>query len=182
MNMLSVGESRPKKWKPLAWVIQLIEKTDHSHSFTSWRDHDLDIRKVAEARGGGCRILTNITFKHGAQVMTIYQYKISDKSLREAEKFIWDQLAKPYGCKHILGLLLMRAGLTKGNPFKDQNYSQICVELSIKMVCIALQIDIPEGVEDWGLREMHDFNEENYFKGLCEKASQEKIDRINRKR
>lgn len=180
-EIISIGESQPKEFKVFAAGIKFVEGTDHTHSFTSWRDNLLDVRKVAEARGGGCRFLTNIQFKHENEVVRIYQYKITPERLKKAEKYIWEQLAKPYGNMHILGLLLMRAKLTEGNIFKDGEYSQICVELSVRMICIALDIDVPKNVENWGLREMHEFNEGNYEKGLCEKASQEKIDSINGK-
>lgn len=176
---LSIGESKPKSVKLFAELIKLVERTDHTHSFVSWKDTRLVIRKVAEAKGGGCRILTNSQFKNDAQVVRIYQYKISKENLMLAEKFLWDQLAKPYGFKHILGLLLMRACFLKSNPFKDGDYSQICVELSVKMICLALGIKIPDNVENWGLREAQMFNKKNADEGLCEIASQEKIDRIN---
>ena len=44
MLTLSIGESRPHKWKLFAWLIELVEKTDHTHSFASWKDPEEILR------------------------------------------------------------------------------------------------------------------------------------------
>jgi len=186
MKTLSVGESRPKKSRLLAKLIMMVEGTDHSHSFISWKDEDLGIRKVAEARGAGARVVTNHTFKHENHVVRIYHYKIGPEKLKELEAWVWNHLAKPYGVKHLVGLLVMRLknsffrliGSEKRakNAQKDGDFSMICVELSAKAVELATGVDLPGEVEDYGLIEMHEINEEIGLPVL-----QEKIDRINGK-
>ena len=186
MVKLSIGESRPKKFKLLAWLIMKVEGIDHSHSFITWRDHDIDVRKVAEARGSGGRIITNHQFKEENEVVNVYYYYIPEDKMKELEKWIWENM-RPYGFKHILGILVMRTcsaikrifGCDKRckNPFKDGTYSQICVELSSRAIQLAKDVDLPGDVEDYGLLEMHDINEE-YSEG---KADQAKLDKINGK-
>jgi hypothetical protein len=185
--ILSIGESRPKKWKVGAQLIKLVEGTDHTHSFVSWRDPGLNIRKVAEARGGGGRIVINTQFKAENEVVRIFQYKISEEKAKELEIWIWKNMG-PYGYKHMIGLGLMRLenwvrnalGLAAtGNRFKDGAYSQVCVELTAKALELALNTDFPGNAEDYGLLEMHRINFANYHNNLCDLASDEMIKDIN---
>lgn len=176
---LSIGESRPKKWKLFAWLIQLVEGVDHSHIFVSWKDKELGVRKVAEARGAGGRMISNHRFKDQNHVVMIYQYQIQPDKLEELEKWLWEVLG-PYGHKHIFGLLLMRVvsglGFKKQakNPFKDGTYSQICCELGARAIEKATGFDLPGDVEDYGLQEFQKLNR-RYGK----KVTQEKLNRIN---
>ena len=177
--ILSVGESEPKEFKPFSTGIRFVEKTDHTHSFTSWKDPRTGIRVVAEARGSGCRIVTNTQFKADNWVVRIYQYEIDPAKLIEFEKYVWEQMGRPYGYSHIMGLLSMRLGITDGNPFKDGEYSQICAELSVRAISKALDEPPPKGVENWGLRETHAWNSHNFASGRCDLATPDKIDQIN---
>lgn len=171
----------------MSFLIKLIEGTDHSHSFISWRDPHIDVRKVAEARGAGGRIVTNIKFKKDNEVTAIFQYQIPRDKLDELEKWVWENLGA-YGYKQILGILYMRIMMAVGlrkkahNPFKDGLYSQICVELSARAIEKATGQDLPGEIEDYGLIEMADINRENEIRNICKSASKELIDRINGKK
>lgn len=180
--ILSVGESRPKKWKPGAALIKAFEGTDHTHSFVSWKDQRLGIRKVAEARGSGGRIVTNHQFKAENEVVRIYQYTIEQAKLDELEIWIWENL-RPYGYRHLIGLAEMRIrrlwDKKAVNRLKDGDYSLICVEMTAKAIQLALGMDFPGDVEDYGLREMHEINVANYKNGLCAIAPPEMIRMIN---
>ena len=75
---------------------------------------------------------------------------------------------------------VVRKGLIKsdkkaGNPFKDGKYSQICVEAGARVIELSKKVNMPGNIEDYGLREFHDFVKEH-----GKKVPQEKIDRINR--
>jgi len=186
--ILSIGESHPKKWKIGAAVIKAVEGTDHTHSFVSWRDEHLDIRKVAEARGGGGRIVINEQFRQENEIVRIFQYDITEDKLKELETWIWKNM-KPYGYKHNLGLGIMRLGNRllqifgskeiAQNPFKDGLFSQICVELTARSISLATGLKLPGNIEDYGLREMHEFNFEMYRQEKCSMASDMLIGQIN---
>ena len=125
-TIVSIGESKPKKFKIMSALIKLVERTDHTHSFASWKDPRTSIRAVGEARGSGCRVVTNHHFKHENEVVRIYQYEMTNDQLLRFEKFIWERLGRPYAFKQLVGLLLMRLKLTKNNIFRDGDFSQIC--------------------------------------------------------
>lgn len=180
---VSVGFSRPKKWKLFSAAIMLTEGTHFSHSFISWHCENIDRRKVYEAVGSGSRKISNTRFKDKALVTDIFQFEVGKETLFKIDQFTHDEAGTPYGFKHIVGLAIMRAtnsfyrliGSSKriGNIFKDDKYSQICVEAGTYVLAEA-GIPLPENVEDFGMREFYDFAATHGIK-----VTQEKIDRIN---
>lgn len=163
MPTLSIGESKPKKWKPLASLIMLIEGTDHSHSFVSYKDSRLPkVRYVAEARGSGFRVISNHHFKRENHVVRIFQYEVDQITLDEIHMEIHLLLAKPYSYKQLIGLLIMRIAkmftIRIPNPFKDGKFSLICVEASARALFKAIKRILPSTIEDYGLKEMHGLN------------------------
>ena len=175
---LSIGESRPHGWKPLSFLIMLIEGTDHSHSFVSWKDPKLKVRKVAEAKRSGGRLCSNFEFKRLNEVVRIHKYYVSQKQIYEIEKFIWVNL-RGYAFKQLIGICLMRIAMLFGfrisNPFRDGNNSMICVELSSNVISMAKGLDM--AVEDIGMKEASALN----TKYRDSFATQDEIARINRK-
>lgn len=176
---LTIGESRPKKWKPLSWLIMLVERTDHSHAFVSWKDEKIGVRKVAEARGSGGRICSNFEFKRVNEVINCHYYYVPQEKIDEIEKFIWVNL-RGYAFKQLIGIALMRIAMIFGirihNIFGDGNKSMICVELSSNVLAIAK--DLKLHIEDIGMKEAHELN----LKHRDGFASQDKIDQINKKK
>lgn len=186
MNKISIGFSKPHKWKPLAWLIKLVEGTEYSHVFVTWHCTNINRRKVFEAVGSGIRILSNVNFKKGAEVVEIYQFYVDDETLFKIEQEAHDMTGKPYGYKAILGLAIMRTFNffnrlfrlkgRQGNPFKDGDYSQVCVEAAGMALKHIIKY-MPDEIENYGLIEINNLVSEH-----GEKAPQELIDRINKKR
>jgi hypothetical protein len=182
--IMSIGFSRPKDWKPVAEAIMGFEDTDFSHVFVTWKCTNIDRRKVYEAVGSGSRKISNTRFKEANYVVDIFQFEISCDDLFKIDQMTHDQAGTPYGYKHLLGLMIMRVqnyfhrllktGKRTGNPFKDGNYSQICVEAGAYVVELAEGIDMPGDIEDYGLKEFYDFVSKH-----GRRVKQEKLDRIN---
>lgn len=179
----SIGESKSKGFKIFSWLVEKIEGVNHSHIFISWKD-SMGLRWVAEARGGGIRIVSNVEFKQSNTVVNIYQYPCNEDQFERAITYIWEESHKDYGYLQIVGLLWMRLGnfaLRKfnvkskfTNPFRDGDFSQICCEFGINTVSESLGVEPPEFVENYGLIETREFNFEH---GLM--AAKELINRIN---
>lgn len=160
---LYIGESRPKRWKPVAWLIMLVEGTDHSHSFICWKDKRVQVTKYAEAIDSGGRITSEKRFLKKNHIVRAYEYSVSTEKMLELERWLWQSLG-PYSKKHILGLLWMRIVSALGfkkeakNPFKDGEYSQVCIELTARALQKIEGVDLPGEIEDYGLLQMQDFN------------------------
>lgn len=180
--ILSIGESHPKHWKPGAAIIKAVEGLDHTHSFVSWHDEILDIRKVGEARGGGGRIVANKQFRAENLVVRVFQYEISQEQAKALEIWMWGNLM-PYGYKHMLGLGLLRLerlwNSKAQNRLKDGGFSMVCVELTARAIEAALKVDLAGDIEDYGLKEVHNINMQNLANKLCSLASDELVAQIN---
>lgn len=185
MNKLSVGESKPHKWKIGAAGIMAVECTDHSHTFISWKDQ-LGLRWVAEAKGSGVRMVSNIEFKQVNQVTNIFDYEVTDEQLNKAIRFVWTNLPVKYAFKQIAGLFEMRivnflyrcvgSKRRANNRFRDGDFSQICSEFAVRTVETATGVKAPGILENYGLIETHAFNMKH-----GKQKEQAIIDKINNK-
>lgn len=184
MTTFSVGESKPKKFKLFAALIMWFEGTKYSHVFITWKDN-LGLRWVAEAKGSGIRMLSNKQFKEKASVVNIYNYDSNQVGINKLTEYSWQNMAKSYGYAQIYGLLEMRVlnKLYRGlgskrkaiNRFTDGEASQICCEFAIRCIEAATGATLVNGdLEQWGLREMQEFNLKN-----GNKQPKLKIDKIN---
>jgi hypothetical protein len=178
MHKVSIAFSRPRKFNLISKLIMLVEGTNYSHTFVSWKDHDIDRRKVFEAVGAGVRIIGAKIFKKKSLIIDIYHFQVDEETIRWLEQYSHDQSGKPYGYKHIMGLLIMRAynffGVKIANPYKDGHFSQICVEAGAYVIEKTENIDLPGDIEDYGLVEY-----KNFVKDHGVKLSDEKVREIN---
>jgi hypothetical protein len=184
MTNLSILKTKPKEFKLLAWLIMKIEGTSFSHVAISYVDESMDIRYVAEARGGGIRILSNTQFKQDNFIVSGSHYECDLDRIKAAHKYIYNQLAKNYDKKMLLGLGVMRLKIllckilkcekAPSNPFKNGDYSQVCCELGLNVIKLVKDVVLPIDIEDCGLKE---FNRIDLKHGTP--IPQEKIDKIN---
>lgn len=183
---LSIGFSKPKKWKPLAWLIMAVGGTTYSHTFVTWKCTAIDRRKVFEAVGSGVRILSNVTFKDQAEIVKLYSFEVSEDRIGEIEKLAHDMAGTSYGTKALVGIAIMKIFnffnelfKLKGrqsNPFKDGSKSNVCIEAGARMLFTALGKPIPQGIEGFDLKEY-----EELIHSLGKEVPQSKIDKINGK-
>lgn len=178
MREISIGFSTRKKWALGSWLIRKVEKTEFSHTFISWKDEEIDRRKIFEAIGSGVRLIGNVVFKQKAKVIDLYDFEVPEEVFFWIEQYTHDQSGKPFGYKHIYGLFVMRIfgafGVKIKNPYKDGDYSQICVESGAYIIEKGLKVDLPGDIEDYGLREYFDF-----VSKYGNKVPKEKIEEIN---
>ena len=165
--ILSVGESKPRKKKLFSSLTMWFEDVDHSHVFVSWKD-DLGLRWVAEARGTGVRMLSNVEFKKDNILVNIYDYETDHVGIDSLIEYAWYNMGIYYGFKQIYGLFEMRIlstiysalGINKKakNRFVDGYGSLICNEFASGCLTAGAGIVIEEDIEQWGLKEMRYFN------------------------
>jgi len=181
VKSFSVGRSYPKKFKAFAYALK--KEFGASHEFVTWKD-DLGLRWVAEARGGGVRMLSNVEFKEINFITDLYEYEVEDEDFKNVITYLWSSMSKKYGTKQIAGLAIMRGlntfskavrwGRKFTNWFRDGDFSLICCELSLNSVRIGKKITLPSNVENYDLDDSRKFHEKW---GII--APEDKIKRIN---
>lgn len=180
----TIGESQPKKKKIFSELIKWFEGTKHSHVFVSWKDEN-GLRWVAEAKGSGIRMVSNVQFKSEVEIVNIYHYEVDQDGIDKVTKYIWSKLAHKYGFKQIYGLAEMRVlnkiyrslGLKRKakNRFTDGDASQICCEFGVRTAEVVLKKElVDESLEQWGLIETAKFTNKT-----GKKAPIELLNRIN---
>ena len=184
MFIVSIGFSRPRRWKIIAQLIMWLGGTNYSHTFITWKCTAIKRRKVFEAVGSGLRILSNVTFKKEALVVELYRMEVSDEDIVKLEQLAHDMAATRYGFKALMGMLVVmsfnwfnRTFGIKGrqtNPFKDGKQSNVCIEICARALCELQKIPVPDDIESYMLCEFNAMTSK-----YAEKVPQEKIDRIN---
>lgn len=188
MATVSIGFSKPKKWKPLAASIMWIGGTEYSHTFVTWRCEEIDRRKVFEAVGSGIRILSNVTFKEHAIVVELYHFEVSAETLKEIEQMAHDMAGGAYGYKALIGIGITKIfnffnekvklkGRQTTNVFKDGDKSNVCIEAAARVLFKVLKRKLPDNIENYELDEYNKITRET-----GKKAPQKLLDRINGKK
>jgi len=182
---ISAGESRPRKKKLFSSLVMFVENTNYSHNFISWKDN-YNQRWVAELKGSGIKILSNIEFKKTSEIINIYTYECLEFEYEKGIRYIWKMSSLKYNILQIIGLAEMRIlnylarkfkiKSRKTNRFRDGEFSQICCEFMINTIKTAKGYTPKSDVESMGLKECQEYNL-RYGK----KTDKETIDRINGK-
>lgn len=156
--MIKVLLTRPKGFfKPISWLIRLCENTPFSHVCLSWDSHSLQRSLVYEAVGSGVRFLGSKQFLNHVDVVKSFYFPVGEDAKRVMIQFCVDQSGSSYSKCHLIGLGLMRLAKLFGkriaNPFKDGEYSQVCVEAIVRALKEA-GLDLGIDAEDSGLIEL----------------------------
>jgi len=169
MIYFAIGESRPKKAKIFSRLTEWFEGVGHSHIYVTWKDA-LGLRWVAEAKGTGVRMLSNVEFKEHNEIVNVYRYyPVNEDSIDLIIEYAWSMMGTQYGYKQIYGLLEMRLlnklyrglGIKKKaiNRFTDGDAAQICCEFAVRCIESGLDADlVGSDLEQWALLEMRNFN------------------------
>lgn len=178
MRTFQTGESYPKKFKIIAYLIKLIEG-GHSHTFVTWKDEG-GRRWISEARGGGGRVISNAEFKRDNLIVNVYDYETTEDRYEDVINYLWETSHSSYGKMQMIGLGIMRLmnflfGKWKRftNWFRNGEFSQICCERVIRAVMIT-GVSMPENPDNMALKETRKFNQK-----WGKMASNERIKRIN---
>lgn len=159
MKEIFACTSRSKKSFPImSWIIRFFEGTDGSHALIYW--HRKSGKKIAyQSTGHGVNFCGTHMLEANHEILHTAKFKVTDEGYDALLDFCIDNSDKPYSVKSIIGLAMMRAcsyfNIIISNPFKDGDYSQVCVETyvrSLKAAGIDLGID-PEIAGLWEVEE-----------------------------
>jgi hypothetical protein len=132
MFALTIGFSKPKKFKLLAWIIQKVEGTDFSHTYMKFHSDSLSRDLIYQASGLTVNFCGCTTFySEHVEVDSYVIYVTDEQRIRILQKAI-DLAGKSYGIKLLLGIGLVRFyamfGKKIANPFSNKE-TYVCSKL-----------------------------------------------------
>lgn len=146
------------KFPIVSWLIRAVEGTEFSHVLSSWHISSLERDIYYEATGSGVNFLSWKLVPEKYEIVEMYEFDADN--LKKVAQFCHDNAQRKYSKKQITGLAIMRLaklfGIKMANPFKDGDYSQICVETGALILNEAGVMDLPKDIEDYGLIEFRE--------------------------
>jgi len=134
MKNIILGFSRPKKWKPFAWLIMVAYKTSYDHVYIKFYSNTYQRNIIYQASKMMVNFVGSVVFESENIVVKEFQIQISDENYSSLMQFTIDNAGKPYSLKEIAGLALVKIssffGKTIENPFKEGTDEYVCSVLA----------------------------------------------------
>ena len=130
MEKIIIGFSRPKKWKPFAWLIMKGFGTPYDHVYVKFHSESLDRDIIYQASKMMINFMGTVLFNLENIVVAEFEIEISPESKKALMQFAVDNAGKPYSIKEAFGLGLVRIcelfGKKIKNPYKEGNSEYVC--------------------------------------------------------
>lgn len=131
---ITIGFSKPKTWKPFAWLIMVGYGIPFDHVYVKIDFPKIGTTAIYQASGTMVNFMAQDVFF--ANNVTLHEFVIplDDNSRANLMKFCIDNAGKPYGIKECFGLAWVRLNALVGrkiaNPFKADGSTYVCSELA----------------------------------------------------
>jgi hypothetical protein len=133
MEQIVVGFSKPKTFKPYAWLIMFGYGVPYSHVYVKLESKTFDRTLIYQASSTMVNFMNEATFNEHNEVVREFTLDVPELIKRSVIQYSIDQVGKPYGVKEAFGLAIIRLGEILGqrwkNPFADGHQSFVCSEL-----------------------------------------------------
>lgn len=155
-----IGFSKPKTWKPFAWLIMAGYGIPYSHVYIKYRSDKYDRDLVYQASGTMVNFMGTAVFADHAQVVKEFDLEISDESRTKMIQFAIDNAGKPYGIWDAIGLAWVRLNelfdKKISNPFADDGKTYVCCELVAAILKECIGINVEEDLNKVTPKELYD--------------------------
>lgn len=152
MDGIIVGFSRPKKWKPFAWLIMQAYNIPYDHVYVRFYSDSYERNLVYQASGTKVNFMSQEIFLEDNLAIAEFEIEISKENKKQMVQFAIDNCGKPYGIKAVFGLTLVRIaelfGKTIKNPFRDNETTYVCSELGAYILEYYADVKLPKNYED----------------------------------
>jgi len=145
MKTVSIGFSRPSKWKLLSWIIRKVQGTDYSHVYLRFHSDSLDRDLIYQASGLQVNFVGKTLFEKDHIAVKEFDLQISDEAHKKALQFAVDTAGMPYSIKQLFGILVY--SLTGKRVLQDGRSAYVCSELVAQMLSEDLGITITKDLD-----------------------------------
>lgn len=130
MKQITVGFSRPKSWKPFAWLIMTAYGTPYDHVYIKFHSDSCQRDIIYQASKMMVNFVGTTVFESENIVVKEFKLQISDENYLALMQFAIDNAGKPYSMKEVLGLAWVRINAWVGrkieNPLKSGDSMWVC--------------------------------------------------------
>lgn len=134
MKTITVGFSKPSKWKPFSWLIMKAYNIPFSHVYVKFTSDKYQRDLIYQASGAMVNFMGTIIWNSHNQIVEEFPVNISDENYYKLMQFCIDNAGKPYSIKDVVGLGIVRLAELLGkkinNPLSDGDSGYVCCELA----------------------------------------------------
>lgn len=134
MAKIIIGFSKPKTFKPFAWIIMKGYGVPYSHVYIKIHAKKYEKDLYYQASGLSVNFMSQIYFENHNEIVKEFEVEITDDQLNELMKFAIDTCGAPYGMKQVFWMAYVRAGEILGQrwsaPESDSTHTFVCSELA----------------------------------------------------
>lgn len=138
MEHMTIGFSKPKKFKPFAWLIMKAYGIPYSHVYVSFYSEKFNRSIIYQASHTMVNCIGLMEFIKENEIVKEFNVSIEDSQRTQAIQFAIDNLGKSYSIRGVIGLGIVRVFelLNKKieNPFKDGEQMWFCCEFATKVL------------------------------------------------
>lgn len=161
MKSIIVGFSKPKTWKPFAWVIMKAYGTPYDHVYVKFHSDSFDRDLIYQASGTMINFMSPDVFESNNFVLKEFTINVSDDDMKKTIQFAIDNAGKPYSMKEVLGLAVVRIAEIFGkkikNPWADGTAGYVCCILVAYILQNIDDVEIASDVFSISPKELYEF-------------------------
>lgn len=152
MEGVIVGFSKPKKWKPFAWLIMQAYDIPYNHVYVRFYSEFYERNLIYQASGTKVNFMGEDLFLQDNDVIAEFELSITNEQKKAMIQFAIDSCGQAYGIKAVVGLAWVRIcewfGKVVKNPFRDGKTTYVCSELGAYILENYAHLKLPKNYED----------------------------------
>lgn len=146
MRTIAIGFSTTKKWMPLSWLIQKVQKTPYSHVYIKFTSDKYQRNLIYQASGLQVNFVGENVFDEKEQIIKECQLQVSEETYTKMMTFAIDKAGYPYSIKQLFNIVIyMVTG--KAHTLSDGRSGYVCSELAGEMLKTILNVPITEDLD-----------------------------------
>lgn len=165
MATIKIGFSKPKKWKPFAWLIMTGYGIPYDHVFIELYSPKYDRKMIYQASGAKVNFMGDELFYGDNVSLAEYTVTIPDDQYVKMMQFAIDNSGRPYGIKQCLGMAIVRIAEILGrnikNPFRDGSKTFVCSEMGAYILENFAGVTLNKDIDDITPQDLW-----NYFQSI----------------
>jgi hypothetical protein len=163
MEKIIVGFSKPKSWKPFAWLIMKGYGISYDHVYIKFYSDSYDRDIIYQASSTMVNFMSPQIFIKNNEIIKQFEFNLSEETNIKLIQYCIDNAGTPYGIKEVFGLIWVRINELFGkkilNPFRDGKKTFVCCELAAIILKEFLNIEIKEDLDTINPKELYELIE-----------------------